>query len=78
VTIANFAFSPSNTTVSSGSAVTWTNNDTVSHTVTADNGSFDSGVLQPGATFTHTFTQAGSVPYHCSIHPSMHGSVSVQ
>jgi plastocyanin len=59
--------------------VTWTNNDSVPHTVTADDGSFDSGTLQPGQTFSHTFTSAGKVTYHCAIHgqASMNGSVQV-
>jgi plastocyanin len=43
----------------------------VTHTVTADDGSFDSGNLSPDKTFSHTFDQAGTFKYHCSLHASM-------
>ncbi|MDR3686702.1 MAG: cupredoxin family copper-binding protein [Coriobacteriia bacterium] len=77
VTIANFAFSPSNVTVAVGGTVTWTNNDSVPHTVTGAD--FDSGPLSPGKTFSHTFPKAGSFDYKCTIHPSMApGKVTVQ
>jgi plastocyanin len=59
--------------------VTWTNNDTAAHTITADDGSFDSGNLNPGDTFTHTFaTAAGTVAYHCNYHPNMVATIVVQ
>jgi plastocyanin len=45
--------------------------------VTADTNSFDSGNLQPAGSFSFTFTRPGTYAYHCSIHPSMHGSVVV-
>jgi len=78
VTIKNFSFNPSSITVVIGvnNTVTWTNEDTVTHTVTADNGSFGSSV-PPGTTFTHTFTTAGVFAYHCSIHTYMKGTVKV-
>jgi plastocyanin len=77
VTIANFAFSPAEVTVKVGDTVTWTNNDSVPHTVTGAD--FDSSQLAPGATFSHTFTKAGSFDYKCMIHPSMApGKVTVQ
>jgi plastocyanin len=78
VSIANFAFSPASITVKVGDQVTWTNNDSTTHTVTADDNSFSSGDLAPGATFSFTFTKAGTFPYHCSIHTSMKGTVVVQ
>jgi len=78
VSIKSFAFSPPSLTVAAGTTVTWTNNDSVAHTVTADNGSFDSGQIQPGATYSHTFASAGSVAYHCSNHPFMKATVSVK
>jgi plastocyanin len=74
----SFAFNPSSVTVAVGGTVTWTNNDSVQHTVTADDGSFNSGPLDPGKTFTQTFAKAGTVGFHCSIHPSMTGQVTVQ
>jgi plastocyanin len=78
VELSNFAFKPSSSTVKVGDQVTWTNKDSTTHTVTADDGSFDSGDLAPGATFSYTFSKAGSVPYHCKIHSSMKGTIVVQ
>jgi plastocyanin len=77
VSIANFAFSASTLTVASGTKVTWTNNDATAHTVTANDNSFNSGNIAPGGTFSHTFTAAGTYPYHCSIHTSMTAKVVV-
>ncbi len=77
VSIKNYAFSAATVTIASGTTVTWTNNDAVTHTVTADDGSFDSGNLVPGATFSHKFSAAGTVNYHCNIHTTMKGSVVV-
>lgn len=78
VTIANFAFGPTALQVAAGTTVTWTNNDSAAHTVTADDGSFDSGNLAPGQSFTFTFDQSGSFTYHCSYHPNMVASIVVQ
>jgi plastocyanin len=77
VGIKNFAFNPASITVPSGSKVTWTNSDTTAHTVTFDDGSADSGNLDPGSTFDHAFATAGVFAYHCNIHSSMHGTVTV-
>jgi plastocyanin len=70
-----------------GGKVTWTNKDSVQHTVTSgkagspDSGKeFDSGLtklINPGATFEHTFTKAGTFPYYCQLHPTMTGTVIV-
>jgi len=57
--------------------VTWTNNDQVTHTVTALDGSFDSGLMQPGQIYVHTFTTPGTYQYHCQIHAWMNGTVIV-
>jgi len=57
--------------------VTWTNNDQVTHTVTALDGSFDSGLMQPGQIYVHTFTTPGTYQYHCQIHAWMNGTVVV-
>ena len=48
------------------------------HTVTADDGSFDSKSLASNATFSQTFAKAGTFAYHCAIHPGMKGTVTVQ
>jgi plastocyanin len=76
-TIQNFAFHPATTNAKADQKVTWSNEDSTTHTVTADNGSFNSGNLSPGKSFSFTFAQAGTSKYHCSIHPFMHGTVSV-
>jgi plastocyanin len=78
VTIADFAFTPGTITVKVGATVTWTNNDTAAHTVTADDGTFDSKSLAPGATFSHLLDKAGTYSYHCAIHSSMTATVVVQ
>lgn len=78
VTISGFAFSPASITVPVGTKVTWTNQDSTTHTVTADDGkTFDSGNLANGATFSFTFTTAGTFAYHCAIHSSMKATVIV-
>jgi plastocyanin len=71
------AYSPSPINISAGGTVTWTNNDNTTHTAT-DAGTFDSGAIAPGASFSHTFPTAGTFTYHCSIHPGMVGTVTVQ
>ena len=76
VNIANFAFSPAVITVKVGTAVTWTDMDQDAHTV-AIKGAPVSQALQNADTFTHTFGQAGSFSYICSIHPLMRGMVIV-
>jgi predicted lipoprotein with Yx(FWY)xxD motif/plastocyanin len=76
VQIANFAFAPATLTVKVGTTVTWTNTDGATHTVTADNGSFG-GKLASGSTFKETFAKAGTFAYHCAIHSSMTGTVTV-
>lgn len=78
ISIMNFAFSPLTLTVKTGTKVTWTNKDTVTHTVTDDKGAFNSGLLTPGNSFSFTFTQAGTYSYHCNIHHSMMATIVVQ
>ena len=78
VTIQNFAFTPSNLNVSVGTKVTWTNKDSTTHTVTSDTGAFDSGSVNSGGTFSFTFSTKGTFNYHCSIHTTMHGTITVQ
>jgi plastocyanin len=84
------AFSPNPLTVPLNSVVHWYNDDRdpaggqyggangTSHSITEDNVSFVSGTLTPGRTFEHTFATAGTYNYHCSIHPSMKGTITVQ
>lgn len=76
ISITNFTFAPADEVVKVGTTVTWTNNDSVMHTVTG--ATFDSGQLAPGATYSHTFSKAGSFDYKCTIHPQMTARITVQ
>ena len=78
IAIKNFAFAPSSLTVKTGTTVTWTNDDSAPHTVVADGGAFTSPQLATGSSYPFTFTQAGTYTYHCSIHPSMKGTIVVE
>jgi len=78
VSMTGIKFVPDALTVTVGTTVTWTNDDTVAHTVTADDGSFDSGMIAPGGTFSFTFNTAGTYPYKCTVHlPDMIGTITV-
>ena len=77
VNIGDNFFDPPNAAVEPGSTITWTNNGDEPHTVTADDGSFDSGMLNPGDSYTVAFDGQGTLTYHCAIHPEMRGSVTV-
>ena len=72
----NSTFSPVSLGIAVGGTVTWINDDNLIHTVTADDGSFNSGDMQPGATFKRTFNIPGTFPYHCIYHRGMMGSVT--
>ena len=71
VAIKDFAFSPASLDIGIGTTVTWTNEDSTQHTATAGDGSFDSGALAQGDTFSQTFDTAGTFDYVCKIHPNM-------
>lgn len=77
VSIVDLSFTPSIMEIETGTTVTWTNADSIPHTSTASDGTFDSGVLAEGETFSQTFDTPGTYEYVCSIHPSMTGTVSV-
>jgi plastocyanin len=77
VTIANYAFDPASLTVTVGTTVKWTNQDSVGHTVTADDNSWASGNLNQGDSFSYTFTKTGTYAYHCGVHPSMKATITV-
>jgi plastocyanin len=77
VEIVDFTFSPATTTVQVGGKVNWANEDTAPHTATAENGSFDTGNIEPDKRGNATFKQAGTFRYICAIHPDMKGTVEV-
>jgi plastocyanin len=69
-------FAPSSITIDRGTKVKWVNKGTLTHTTTANNGAWDE-TLGPGETFTRKFRRAGTFAFHCSIHPSMTGTITV-
>ncbi len=88
VTVADYSFTPNALTVKVGTTVTWTNTGAASHTVSADDGTWGGGPLQgtgggmyggggAGGSYARTFSAAGTFTYHCAIHPTMTGSVTV-
>jgi plastocyanin len=77
VSIQGMAFTPSSITVTVGTTVKWTNKESIVHTVTSNTGIFNSGNIALNGVFSYTFNTAGSFPYHCTIHPSMTGTVTV-
>jgi plastocyanin len=75
----DITFQPGEVTVGVGDTVTWTNNDSVDHDVTADGfSSGEPGGMAPGDTFEHTFDEAGTFDYVCTVHPGMEGTVVVE
>jgi plastocyanin len=78
VSIKNRAFSPTPLRIKKGESVTWKNRDDIDHTVDAEDGSFSSGTIKSGKTFTHTFKKAGKYAYSCHLHPRMKGMIIVE
>ena len=78
VSIVNMSFSPATLTVPVGTNVTWTNNDNMTHTVTSDSSGFDSGDITMGSKYSRVFSVAGTYTYHCTIHPTMKGTIVVK
>ena len=87
VEIKNTSYVPAQRTIAVGDTVTWVNLDNTAHSVTSDDGSFDSSpncvaginCMNGGATFPHTFNEAGTFTYHCRVHgQAMSGSITVE
>lgn len=73
------SFSPNPGSIKVGQTVSWRNADSTSHTATSDTGAFNTGNIAPGKTSTPiTMTVAGQLNYHCTIHPTMVGTLNVQ
>ena len=80
VSIKDFLYSPVAIKVKVGDTVTWTNNDSTSHTITADTASDNapnSSTITKGGTYSFTFKTAGTYAYHCNFHGQMKGTVEV-
>ena len=74
------AYNPNPVSVSGGSTVTWNNADSTPHTATADDGSFDTGIINGGSSgsaLINTSTETRTIPYHCNVHPEMRGTLQV-
>lgn len=78
VTIADFAFDPAEIEVAAGATITWTNEDSATHTVESDDETLMSDDLDNGATYEMTFDEPGTYQYVCGIHPNMEGTVIVK
>ena len=77
VVIRQMQFIPAQLSVDDGDTIEWKNEDIYSHTVTANDGSFDSGLIAPGQSWKTTVTRTGSVGYHCRPHPNMTASIVI-
>jgi plastocyanin len=78
VRIDNFTFGPGKMTVGKGTAVTWTNQDDIPHSIVLTTLGVRSKALDTDKTFTYQFDKAGTFSYVCGLHPSMHGQVVVR
>ena len=78
VIISNSSFQPADITTGKGSLIVWKNNDAVSHTVTADDGSFNSGEIKAGGSFDQRFDYIKTYSYSCSFHPEMKGTIVIK
>ena len=78
VTMRQLQYRPARIVVAPGTTIVWRNNDVVPHTVTSDSKAFDSGLIEPGRSWSRTFTRRGTFPYTCTPHPFMKGVVVVE
>ncbi|MEO6508918.1 MAG: cupredoxin family copper-binding protein [Patescibacteria group bacterium] len=77
VEISDYTFLPSPLKIKVGQTVTWVNRDIAKHTVTDNNGGFESSYFGKGESYTYTFTETGTFDYHCAPHPYMKGTIEV-
>ena len=77
VTIKNYAFAPQSLTIKVGTPVTWSNRDATAHTATMDQGSLDTGTINPGQSKTIDFKHPGTYAYHCAFHAFMTATIRV-
>jgi plastocyanin len=76
--IQDFTFQPGRIEVDAGTTVVWTNGGQVSHSVTSEQGGFDTGLLEPAERRGLTFSKPGTYPFHCTPHPFMTGVIVVR
>jgi plastocyanin len=77
VAITDFTFQPKVLTIKPGTTVNWVNEDSAPHTITSNDGTWDSGKIKNTATYHHQFDEIGTFEYHCTYHSSMKGTVVV-
>ncbi len=77
VSIIDKSFRPGSIAIATGGTVAWSNDDGETHTVTATDQAWDSGIMTGGTSFSQTFAEPGDYPYFCLIHPEMRGTVTV-
>jgi plastocyanin len=78
VAIDGVTFMPATLTVTVGDTVVWVNKDPFPHTVTSSAGAFDSRTMAPGQSWRYTPTKVGVFPYFCTLHPTMHATLTVE
>jgi plastocyanin len=78
VQIKSTGFAPATVSINQGDSVKWTNTDTKNHQVVANDGSFASGILAPGKSYSHAFGVGGTFRYHDGLHPTLRGTVNVK
>ena len=77
ISLTKESFVPDSVSVAAGAHIVWTNTDSIPHSVTANDGRFDSGPVLPGKTFEWTASGSGDIAYHCIYHPSMTATLNV-
>jgi len=77
VAIEDFAFNPAEIQAAVGQTITFTNGDSAPHTATLDDGSCTTPNIANGASDGLTFTAPGTYPFHCNVHPTMKGTITV-
>jgi|SRR5579875_1179460 len=77
IVIQNYAYHPDNLTVRVGTTISVVNRDMTQHTLTANDGAFNTGTIQPGQTARLVMRKTGTFPYHCLFHAFMTGTLKV-
>jgi plastocyanin len=78
IKMVDIQFDPKDATAGVGQQVCWVNEDTIEHNAVADGGEFESELFGKGKTFTATLDSPGEIPYVCTVHPGMTGTLTVE